>query len=260
MIHTPDAPLSPYYIAKMTFGEIAATITGKPAIILPLSGLEPCTEYGSLGAAALCCFSLANNLSEKKSILLAPMVPYGYSVAFKAFAGSAAVSRKTMAAYLFDVMRSWAQQGITVFIIIDAAFDNADSISWATKRLLYAHKETRCEVLNWHQMSEVRSFIAQKYEGAELGYSQVGLLSMAAFLDAGYVRPQENKKAGTVAAGPKDFLRWRKMGQDPSKLRKMFPDACMSFVASHYSAEFGRELFFLICKSFESAITRELHL
>jgi creatinine amidohydrolase/Fe(II)-dependent formamide hydrolase-like protein len=259
MTHLPAMAASPYSVAKMTFGEIEAYIKENPAIILPLGATEPCTEYAALGASSLCCAALANALSEKRGILLAPMVTYGYSAGFKAFAGCAAISQKTLAAVLYNLMRSWTGQGVNTFIIIDGTYNNIESVSEAAKRLLACHKEARCQVLNWNHISEVRSFIAQKHEGVEFGVSQVGLLSMAAYLDAGYVRPAL-KKARPITVSQDEFKRWRKMGGDPEKFRKLFPDARMSDSAGDYSAEFGRTLFSCITTAFESAIARELNL
>jgi hypothetical protein len=109
-------------------------------------------------------------------------------------------------------------------------------------------------------MAEIRSFIAQKHEGIELGYSQVGLLSMAAFIDETYVRPPLKKISQPITAGPAEFKRWRKMGGDPEKFRKMFPDARLSEAASAYSPELGKELFMRINAAFETEIARELDL
>jgi len=257
MTYTPAMAASPYSIATMTFGEIEAIIKKKPAVILPLGVIEPCAEYGALGAASLVCFALANALSVKKSILLAPMEVYGYSAAYKAFAGCAAVSKNTLAALLYDLMRSWTGQGIRAIIVIDGTFDGAAPVEAATKRL-HASKRGVCCVLNWQHNRAVRSFIAGHCNGDEYGKSEFGLLSMTAHIDAGYVRPARPDGQRPLIADQKDFQRWRRMGRDPEKFRKLFPSGRTSPIAAEYSAEFGKDLFSYISAVFEATVASEL--
>jgi len=253
-----DKPLSPYYIAKMTWREIEAHIKAAPVIILPVGVNEPCTEFGALGAAGITCWAMANTLSEKKSILLAPMVTYGYSSAFKAFSGCAAVSPKTMTAYVFDIMRSWVGQGIKTIITIDNSIANADAVIEAAKRLRCQYPSAHCQVLNWQRMSDIRTFIAQQLHGSEYGMSQFGLLSLAAYLDKSYVRLAAARGSEPLAATVKEFERWKKTGADPEKFRKLFPDCRTSDIAGCFSIEFGEKLFCRIMEQFETALTKEL--
>ena len=249
--------ISPLYIEKMTFREVGAAIKEQSALILPVGSIEPCTESGTLGVASLTCFAMANALSKKKNILLAPMINYGYSVAFKSFPGCAAISRRTLIAVLRGIVSSWKCQGIKRFIILDGTSGSADALNEALKGLFAKDKSSSCRVLDWNR-KDVDDFIARQNNGTEFGRSQFGLLSMASYLDPDYVRKPLSDGALSLKIDFKDFLRWRKTGQDPEKFRKLFPDARTSSIAYAFSPEFGKELFFHIIGIFENEIALEL--
>ena len=231
------------------------------AIILPLGPTEPSTEYGTMGSSALSCFALANKLSEKEKILLSPMVPYGYSVAYRAFEGCGALSAKTLTALLIDLLKSWVFQHICTIIIIDSIPDNNSMVQDAAKWIQARHPDTKFCVLNWHIMHEVRSFIASACPGAEYNRSEYGMLSMAAYLDGSFVRrPLSQKKCDDIVVDKKTYQKWQKMGRDPEKFRKLFPDAQTSSNAHKYNAQFGEELFNHISAVFEKTIKEELNI
>jgi creatinine amidohydrolase/Fe(II)-dependent formamide hydrolase-like protein len=249
---------SPFYSAKMTWGEIHDVIAVTPAIILPIGPTEPCSEYGTMGASALSCFALANKLSEKKKILLSPVVPFGYSIAYRAFDGCGVLSAKTLTALLIDLLKSWRCQHIRIFIIIDGGSDNNYMVKEATQRIFARNPETRFCILNWQHMSEVRSFIAAACPGIEYARSEYGILSMASYLDLSFVRqPDAQKKHGAIA-DQKTFQKWQKTGRDPEKFRKLFPDAQTSSIAHKFNAQFGRELLLHISDVFEKTLHHEL--
>jgi creatinine amidohydrolase/Fe(II)-dependent formamide hydrolase-like protein len=251
---------SPYSIAAMTYDEIASAIKKNSTLILPIGSLEPCTDCGALGTASLSCFALASKLSETMNILLAPMAAYGYSIAFKAFPGCGALSKRTLRAFLQDIMQSWIFQGIRTFIIVDGCTDNARIVEEAVKRPLVRHPQVRCSVLNWQRIPEIRSFIAEQCNDAEYDRSEIGILSMAAFLNASYVRQPRLQKRNAVLVDRSHFQRWRKTGADPEKFRKLFPDARTSTVALAYSTAFGETLFHRILETFIKNIKRDLQL
>jgi creatinine amidohydrolase/Fe(II)-dependent formamide hydrolase-like protein len=252
--------LSPYYSIKMTWGEIHDLLIVTPAIILPLGQTEPCTEFGTMGASALSCFALANKLSEKKKMLLSPIIPFGYSIAFRTFDGCGTLAAKTLTALLIDLLKSWVSQHIFTFIILNSISDNNCMVNEATQRIISRNPETRFCILNWHQMSEVRSFIASACSGNEYGRSEYGILSMAAYLDRSFVRQPSSPKKNNVIADQKAYQRWQKTGRDPEKFRKLFPDSQTSSIAHKFNAQFGQELFFHISDKFEKTLKLELNI
>jgi creatinine amidohydrolase/Fe(II)-dependent formamide hydrolase-like protein len=253
-------PPLPYFIAAMTFREIESAIKRKPALIVPLGSLEPCTECGALGAAALCCNALAGKLSETMNILLAPMMPFGNSIAYKAFPGCGTLSKRTFRAFVQDILQSWIFQGVLNFIIIDGNTGSARTLKDAVKLPLARHPRVRCSILNWHHLPEVRSLIAKQSEGPERDRSEYGILSMAAFLDHAYVGRTSTGKRENTRVSDAVYQKWQRTGADPEKFRKLFPDARTSANALAYSATFGETLFQSILGTFIKHVELDLKL
>jgi creatinine amidohydrolase/Fe(II)-dependent formamide hydrolase-like protein len=242
--------ISRFNIDKMTFKEVVDSININPTIILPVSAIEPSTEYGCLGISSLICWHIAQTLSEKNEILLAPIINYGYSVAFKSFPGCASISKRTYAALLRDLIDSWRFQGIMNFIIIDGNYDSSEIINDALSK---QHKNSNIVVLNWH-IKAVQDFIASHRNGVEYGRSQYALLSMATYIDERYIHAESIIKSKNMTVDMKIFQKWLKTGRDPEKFRSLFPDAVLSSIAFDYSAEFGKELFAYIIELFDKSI------
>jgi creatinine amidohydrolase/Fe(II)-dependent formamide hydrolase-like protein len=255
-----NASFSPFYCVKMIQQEIRELLMLTPAIILPLGSTEPCARYGTMGASALSCFALANKLSKKKKILLSPLVPFGYSIAYRTFDGCGTLSAKTLTSLLTDLMKSWLSQRIHTFVIIDSVPENHCMIEDATQRIIARNPETKFCILNWHLMSEVRSFISGACPGHEFERSEYGILSMAAYLDGSFVRQPPSQIKPGADADQKTYQKWQKTGRDPEKFRKLFPDGQTSSIAYKFNAQFGQKLFFHISDVFEKTLKQELNI
>ena len=227
--------------------------------MLSLGSHEPCAEYGGMGVSALSCFSIANTLSKRKKIVLFPMLPYGYSIAFRAFDGCCALSEKTLRMVIADLVKSWAARGVKSVIILDGVYENYHATCSAVNWIQSRNPAIKLCLFNWQHSVEVRSFIAQSCPGEEYGRSEYGILSMAAYLDNTFVRFNDHEK-GPVAVDEKTYRKWEKTGRDPEKFKKLFPCAETSTISRKFNAEFGRTLFQYICDVFENKIKQELNI
>ena len=259
MISLDNESLSPFYSSRMTFGEIHETLKACSAVMLSLGSHEPCAEYGGMGVSALSCFSIANTLSKRKKIVLFPMLPYGYSIAFRAFDGCCALSEKTLRMVIADLVKSWAARGVKSVIILDGVYENYHATCSAVNWIQSRNPAIKLCLFNWQHSVEVRSFIAQSCPGEEYGRSEYGILSMAAYLDNTFVRFNDHEK-GPVAVDEKTYRKWEKTGRDREKFKKLFPCAETSTISRKFNAEFGRTLFQYICDVFENKIKQELNI
>jgi hypothetical protein len=104
-----------------------------------------------------------------------------------------------------------------------------------------------------HHDAWVRAFIAKHQPGPELGRTEYGMLSMAAWIDPDLVRGSVKKDA-SVTAGPaaaERFKKWHKRGADPEQFRKLFPNGSSSTIAAGFNAGFGKQLFEYILQTLE---------
>ena len=248
---------SPYAIARLTFREVAKECERLPAIILPIGGCEPYAELGALGVASVCADALGDALSAKLRLLLAPALAYGCSIPYMAFEGSAGVKPRTMTNMLCETIRGWYFQGFKAVVIIDALADTGEATDLALRRLKTSHPDRKVFLLPLQRDQRIRAFIGNHVPGKELGRTEYGMLSMAAFIDPALVRAGDTGTPVAARSQPdmERFRTWRKRGADPQQFRKLFPAASSSSIAHRYDADFGRVLFEYILQVLIDTVT-----
>lgn len=92
-----------------------------PRLIVPVGTCEQHGPHMPLGCDTVIVERLADELSAEFGILRAPTLEYGVNVdTALAFAGNAAVRRKTLHRVLNDLIDSWEASGIREFILLTA--------------------------------------------------------------------------------------------------------------------------------------------
>lgn len=240
--------VSPLDLSRLTFAEVEKEIKEHGALVVPLGGCEPWGRFGTFGVASACAEALANALSEKMRVLCAPVLGIGCSTPFMSFGGTAGIKPRTFTNIICETVRMWFFQGFRTIIAIDALSENSEALELAERRLKSSHPDRAIYVFSFQQDAQVRAFIARHVPGRELGRTEYGMLSMAAWIDPGLVRgidggPEREKAAGTVEPDAARYRQWHKRGADPEQFRKQFPDGSSSNIASGFDAGFGKTLF-----------------
>ncbi len=247
------------YIPSSTFREIEEKISKNPSIILPVGGMEPVGEQCAIGAISECIMSISACLAEKCDMLLQPLLPYSNTTSFRAFGGSTGVKKSCYESFLTSLIKDCAAWGVKYIFILDGTFLSYPIVNKVVNRFEKNKKKSiSITVLNWQHNNDIRSFIAGRLKGLELGRSEFGIISMAAYINPSLVI---NKIAYTKqkALCTQDiYLRWKKLGQDPEKFRKFFPDCRTSVINSESDPEFGKELFEYIVTCFEKIIRKQI--
>jgi creatinine amidohydrolase/Fe(II)-dependent formamide hydrolase-like protein len=122
-------------IESLTYREISRRIEKCPAIIVPLGGCEPFGERAAVGAETACARRVAEELGERCGVLVAPVIPFGCSTPFMAFAGSAGVKPGTFVNMLCEILHAYVFQGINRIFLVNAAMFNTEAVEEAAKRL-----------------------------------------------------------------------------------------------------------------------------
>jgi creatinine amidohydrolase/Fe(II)-dependent formamide hydrolase-like protein len=242
---------SPFDISLLTFPEIEKQIRKNPVLILPLGGCEPFTAFGALGIGTVVVQALAQELSLKTGILVAPPLPYGCSTPYASFSGTAGVKPRTLTNILCETIRMWHFQGMNTILVIDSLAHNGDAVTLAQKRCFCSHPGLTITVYSLEQCDDLRAFIAKETGGEELDRKEFALLSMAAWIDSGLVRPAPEKAFIASDAIRSRFRTWHKRGADPEQLRKFAPGCSCSNSAHRYDPDIGRSLFEYILESLE---------
>jgi creatinine amidohydrolase/Fe(II)-dependent formamide hydrolase-like protein len=246
--------LSPLNLSRLTYHEVEKEIELLPALIFPLGGCEQYGQLGALGVAHACAEALANALAEKTRLLCAPVVNYGCSMPFQSFGGTAGIKSRTLINLLCETIRMWLFQGFKLIVIVDALMENHETIALVEKRLKSSHPDGKIIRFSLQCDPRVRAFIAKNIPGMEMGRTEYGMLSMAAWIDSALVRQPAGIDAPTIRPDAENFKRWHKRGADPEQFRKFFPEGSSSAFANNYNADFGKQLFGYILSLLEEDV------
>jgi creatinine amidohydrolase/Fe(II)-dependent formamide hydrolase-like protein len=227
----------------MSFPEVEAQIRRCPSLILPVGGLEPVGPLLPLGAINDCCEAVANIVSTRLEVLVAPLLAYGSTIPFKAFGGSAGMHRDTLINVIAECCKCWLFHGIQRIMVLSFAMDAQPVFNMVEKRVhatIGRNNVIRC--MSFQDDERFRSLCAEICGNTEAGHSRRGIGVLSRYLSAGEER--ERTYAGTMAIpDAQQFKQWHRRGRDPEKLRNIAPAAQFEKDAAVPDAAAGKMLF-----------------
>jgi creatinine amidohydrolase len=109
----------PAWLERLSWPQAAAWFRRDPRVLLPVG---TCLQHGPhlpLGSDTILVERLAEDISGRTGILLAPTLPYGVSSDIEQdYAGTAALERKTLHRVLNELVDSWERQGLAEIILM----------------------------------------------------------------------------------------------------------------------------------------------
>lgn len=106
---------------ELSWIDVAAHLAHDPRLIIPVGALEQHGPHLPLGANVLIARHFSLDLSHEFGVLRAPTFSFGVNVQTeRAYAGTAALSRKTLHRALNELLDCWEGHGVTEFIMITA--------------------------------------------------------------------------------------------------------------------------------------------
>jgi creatinine amidohydrolase/Fe(II)-dependent formamide hydrolase-like protein len=118
--HTPSQ-LPPKLLKLMTPGEVAATLSRDPRLILPIGTVERTHSGLPMGASTIVVEHVADALSGEFGVLRAPTAEYGVNADSKrGYPGQATLRKKTLHRMLNDLLTTWECHGINEFVLLTA--------------------------------------------------------------------------------------------------------------------------------------------
>jgi hypothetical protein len=258
-----------YRVELLTPARVGEFLRARPAVILPLGGCEPFGGAAALGVEALCAGGVSRELSERCRILSAPVIPFGCSTPFISFPGAFGVKPRTFVNMLCEFAGAYIFQGATRVLAVSAApFNRAPALE-AFKRVEAKHGGVRAMLFDINRIAGGADAVARVVPGnpdTRVDREDAALLAMAAYLSGGApdasavgVRGRVNERGN---AGVDEYIRWRKRGADPQKLRKLFPNGLLlpkdGGGEIDVSPERGKEVFERVVGVIEAEINQNL--
>jgi hypothetical protein len=246
----------PLRISSSTFSQIQTMMQMNASLLLPVGSLEPIGETLALGAINYCCESVAETISQKLQILMAPMLMYANNTPFKSFEGCSGISIHTQTNAIRECCNSWLFHGFKRIIIITFAMDGQLGTAAAVLQINKKQENEKTVTLFSLQNEPFfRSFCASEYPGKEFGRSEWGIHALVSFLCPALRIGMQSDSSKFMLPDERTFKRWHKCGRDPEKLRKMSPVARLSDNFQIPDANVGKNLFNVIVTNLTEKIT-----
>lgn len=208
-------------------------------IIIPTGSMEQHGPMGYLGTDSICPEVVADGVSRKIPVIVAPALPIGMSQQHLAFPGTLSLRPTTMIAVIKDIILSLAGHGFTHLFFLNGHGGNVDSIKVAFSEIYSEHSlsQTPCllylHVCNWYEgkrVTEISDRIFKRAEGWHASPSEISL--------SFYAWPNDMKKAEMVPRiAPENNFR------DAFDFKQKFPDGRIGSDSSLASVEIGEKLF-----------------
>lgn len=229
----------------MTFREVEESIAKKSCVILPLGGLEPVGDFGVLGLVQYVMVAISNCVSERCDMLLAPVLSYGKTSAYRSFGGCIGIKKNIFESVLRGFIDDCVAWGTKRVFILDGTFDSFESVALTINKMSKKrkHAQINMHAYNWQREGMIRSFLAKNLEGKELGRSEFGLLSIASYINPSLIKKNDFQNRVSRSIFDRGVYKtWLKRGMDPEKFRKLSSDCRTSDIDQEPDPEFGKKL------------------
>ena len=108
-------------LQHLPWPEVGRVLARDPRLILPVGALVQHGPHLPLGTNTFIAERVAQEVSRRCRILLAPAFPYGvWNPGKESYAGSTGVERKTLHRALNELLAKWEDHGIQEFILLTA--------------------------------------------------------------------------------------------------------------------------------------------
>jgi creatinine amidohydrolase/Fe(II)-dependent formamide hydrolase-like protein len=232
----------------LSISEIGEYLTVNQSLIIPLGGLEPFGDTGTVGIPGMCSDALAIQLALQCNSLVAPMLPFASSPLFKAFPGCVSMGSGGYENVLSYLCSGFLYQGFKRVLFLQSAVMPDNALTGVLRRLEKYKNTGEIKLFSWQNDKRIIDFLQKESATVSFERLETGMLSLAAFIDPEHLRdiPYSGASAEITQA---QYKTWRKRGADPHKFKKLFPSGITSKKDSiQPSSDLGNRLFQYILK------------
>ena len=120
---------------KLTRPEIEEYLTRSDVVLLPIGSTEQHGKHMAIDNDAFTALEIARRVAEKTGVLVAPVMPFGYSVHHMNFKGSITLKFETLVNVITEVCESLIHHGFKKIVIFNGHGGNTNPITEAMRRI-----------------------------------------------------------------------------------------------------------------------------
>ncbi len=163
--------MTSYALDRLTWPEVGRILARDSRLIIPVGALDQHGPHLPLGTTTLIADAVARRISADLAILVAPVFPYGVTLAGGPWAGRAGLRRKTFHRVLNELFARWEDHGVEEFVVISA--HRYDPHLEAILMVLTAQSLTTVYDLHQIDVSDIVDTAPAREHGGELETSLV---------------------------------------------------------------------------------------
>jgi len=190
---------------KLTWPEVEEYLKKNEIVLFPTGSTEQHGKHLAEDNDAFTALEISKRVAEKTGVLVAPVMPFGYSPHHMGFPGSITLSFETLVAVYKEVCRSLMKHGFKKIVIMNAHGGNQNAISETLRQL---KEETGTTVYSLMVFPSSRGFGAKAVkETIETSGGHADELETSVVLYLGQRVLSEKAEKGVPPASLSDFLR-----------------------------------------------------
>lgn len=222
-----------------TWCEVKDYLKTLSGIIIPVGSMEQHGPMGFIGTDSICPQVVAEGVSKKIRVMVAPTIQIGMSQHHLSFPGSIALRPTTMIALIKDVILSLTGHGFKHLFFLNGHGGNVDSIRAAFSEIYAEHSFSKkpvsahLQLCSWYEGKRVEKLGNKYFKGVEGHHATPSEISLSF-----YAHPSFVKKADLFPkVAPINNFR------DSFDFQNKFPDGRIGSDSSLASIEIGKKLF-----------------
>jgi creatinine amidohydrolase len=120
---------------KLTRPEIETYLKSCEVILFPIGSTEQHGKHMAIDNDAFTALEISKRVAEKTGVLVAPAMPFGYSVHHMKFAGSVTLKFETLVAVIKEVCESLILHGFKKIVIMNGHGGNINAVNQALQEV-----------------------------------------------------------------------------------------------------------------------------
>ncbi|PCJ51674.1 MAG: amidase [Planctomycetota bacterium] len=211
-----------------TWPEVDLYLEKSTGIIIPIGSTEQHGPTGLIGTDALTSEKIANLISEKYDVLIAPTINIGMAQHHMAFSGSITLKPTTFISMICDVVTSLTSHGFKKIVFVNGHGGNVAPLEVAFSELYSEFSlsnktcDFECKNINWYEGKRVQELSKNLYGDSEGWHATPSEVAMTYYLHPDCVKKKDMEPKIAVKGNFRDAHDFRKqfpdgrIGSDPS--------------------------------------------
>lgn len=193
------------FLFKLTWPEVEEYLKKNEIVLFPTGSTEQHGKHLAEDNDAFTALEISKRVAEKTGVLVAPVMPFGYSPHHMGFPGSITLSLETLVAVYKEVCKSLMKHGFKKIVIMNAHGGNQNAISETLRQL---KEDTGTTVYTLMVFPSSRGFGAKAVkETIETSGGHADELETSVVLYLGQRVLSEKAEKGVPPASLSDFRR-----------------------------------------------------